>query len=85
MPHEILQFVTEAVARKCSVKNVFLESIKFQATLLKKRLWHRGFPLNFVKFLRTPFFTEQLQWLLLLLDEIQNKKDENTRIERKEI
>ena len=26
------------------------------ATLLKKRLWHRCFPMNFVKFLRTPFF-----------------------------
>ena len=26
------------------------------ATLLKKWLWHRCFPVNFVKFLRTPFF-----------------------------
>ena len=25
------------------------------ATLLKKRLWHRCFPLNFAKFSRTPF------------------------------
>ena len=25
------------------------------ATLLKKRLWHMCFPINFVKFLRTPF------------------------------
>ena len=25
------------------------------ATLLKKRLWHRCFPVDFVKFLRTPF------------------------------
>ena len=35
------------------------------ATLLKKRLWHRCFPVNFAKFLRTPFFTEDLWWLLL--------------------
>ena len=35
------------------------------ATLLKKRPWHRCFPVNFVKFLRTPFFTEHLWWLLL--------------------
>ena len=35
------------------------------ATLLKKRLWHRCFPVNFGKFLRTPFFTEHLRWLLL--------------------
>ena len=42
--------------------------IKLQAppaTLLKKRLWHRCFPVNFAKFLRTPFFTEYLWWLLL--------------------
>ena len=25
-------------------------------TLLKKRLWHRSFPVNFAKFLRTPLF-----------------------------
>ena len=35
------------------------------ATLLKKRIWHRCFPVNFAKFLRTPFFTEILWWLLL--------------------
>ena len=35
------------------------------ATLLKKRLWHRCFPVNFVKFPRTPFLTEHLWWLFL--------------------
>ena len=35
------------------------------ATLLKKRLWHSFFTLNFVKFLRTPFYKEYIQWLLL--------------------
>ena len=34
-------------------------------TLLKKRPWHRCFPVSFVKFLRTSFLTEHLQWLLL--------------------
>ena len=34
-------------------------------TLLKKRLWHRCFPVNFAKFLRTPFLAEHLWWLLL--------------------
>ena len=29
-------------------------------TLFKKRLWHRCFPVNFVTFLRTPFFTEHI-------------------------
>ena len=35
------------------------------ATLLKKRLWQRCFPVKFVKFLRTSFLTEHLRWLLL--------------------
>ena len=35
------------------------------ATLLKKILWHRCFPVNFAKFLRTLFLTEQLRWPLL--------------------
>ena len=30
------------------------------ATLLKKKLWHKSFPVNFMKFLRTPFFIEHL-------------------------
>ena len=38
------------------------------ATLLRKRPWHRCFPVNFVKFLRTPFFIEHLWWLLLYHD-----------------
>ena len=63
---------------KCSVKMVFFELlqnsqenscarmsflIKLQA-LVKKRFWHRCFPANFAKFLRTAFLTEHLQWLL---------------------
>ena len=35
------------------------------ATLLKKKLWHRCFPVNLAKFLRTPFIPEHLRWLLL--------------------
>ena len=35
------------------------------ATLLKRSLWHRCFPVNFVKFLRTPFYIEHLRRLLL--------------------
>ena len=34
-------------------------------TLLKRRLRHRCFPVNLVKFLRTAFFIERLWWLLL--------------------
>ena len=37
------------------------------ATLLKKRLWHRCFPVNIAKFLRTSFLTGHLWWLLLYI------------------
>ena len=33
--------------------------------IFKKRLWHRCFPVNFVKFLRAPLFIEHHWWLLL--------------------
>ena len=36
-----------------------------KATLLKTRLWHRCFPLNFTEFLRTPFVQNTFGWLLL--------------------
>ena len=35
------------------------------ATLWKKRLWHKRFPVNFAKFLRTPFLQNTSGWLLL--------------------
>ena len=41
------------------------------------------FPVNLTNFLRTPFFTEHLRWLILLLDEIQNTKKMRT-LESKE-
>ena len=34
-------------------------------TLLKKRLWHRCFPMNFAKFLRTHFLENTFERLLL--------------------
>ena len=41
------------------------------ATFLKKRFWHRCFPMIFGKFLRTIFLTEHLWWLLLFLPGLQ--------------
>ena len=35
--------------------------------LMKKRLWHMRFAVNFAKFLRTPFLTNHLRSLLLYL------------------
>ena len=71
---------TEAVVTRCSIEKVPLEICqnsqentcarvsfwtKLQASFIKKRLWRRCFLVNFVQFLRTPFFTENLRWLLL--------------------
>ena len=54
--------------RRCSVE---------LATILKKRLWHRCFPVNFAKFLRTPFLQNTSGWLLLFKMALSNF---NTRI-----
>ena len=43
------------------------------STLLKRSFWQRCFPVNFTKFLKTPFFTEHLRWLLLCF-QITNHK-----------
>ena len=37
----------------------------FFTTFLKKRLWRRCFPVNLMKFSRTPSFIEHVRWLLL--------------------
>ena len=47
----------EAVVKRCFVKKVFLEL----ANSLKKRLWHRYFPVNFCEFSMNTSFTEHLQ------------------------
>ena len=50
----------KTVVQRCSVKKMLRP-----ATLLKSRLWHRCFSVNFVKILRTRFFIEHLRRLLL--------------------
>ena len=35
------------------------------ATLLKKSLWHKCFPVNFAKFLRTPFLLNTCEFVLI--------------------
>ena len=44
-------------------------------TLFKKRIFRWCFPVNFVKFLRTPFLTEYLWWLLLNIKKKYSFKD----------
>ena len=51
--------------RRFSVKKFLAISQHSQKAPVPKRLWHRCFAVNFVKFLRTPFFIKHLRWLLL--------------------
>ena len=54
--------------RKALVLESLFKKLKaFGLHLHKIRLQHRCFPVKFAKFLRTPFLTEHLQWLLLHL------------------
>ena len=66
----ILKIESSKVAQRCSLKNAFLEIFQNSvclrsATLLKRRVWHMCFPVNFAKFLLTSFLTKHLRWLLL--------------------
>ena len=55
------------IHRKTMCQSLFLNKVTSlrPATLIKTRLWHKYFPVNFAKFLRKPFLTEHLRWLLL--------------------
>ena len=59
-------YASEAVVTSCSAEKAFLEISQnsqenacARVSFLKKILWHRCFPVNFAKFLRTSFLTEQ--------------------------
>ena len=53
----------------------FLIFFKVSAKILKKRLWHRCFPVNFAKFLRTLFLRNTSRRLLLDMGiQLYNKK-----------
>ena len=53
--------------RKTSVlESLFNKAAGLKAcNSIKKRLQHSCFPVKLAKFLKTPFFTEEFQWLLL--------------------
>ena len=54
------------INKKSSRENKKIRSSHLKpATSLKKSLCHRCFPVDFGKFLRTPFLTAHFQWLLL--------------------
>ena len=64
----LLEISQKSQKNTCARVSFLIKLQAWLATLFKKRLWHRCFPVNFVKFLRTPFFIEHLWWLLLRLD-----------------
>ena len=51
--------------RKHLRQRVFFNKVAGLRLFIKKGLWHRCFLVNFAKFLRTPFVTEHMWWLLL--------------------
>ena len=54
-----LEILQNSQEKTCARVSFFNKVVGLRvATLLKKRLWHSCFPLNFTKFLRTPFLTE---------------------------
>ena len=54
-----------AIAFRISDQRCSMKKGLRPATLLKKRLWHRCFTVNFAKVLRTPFLQNTFGWLLL--------------------
>ena len=76
------EILCRSIHRRCSVrKGIFRNFTEFRtpvpeslfffmaqpATLLKKRLWHRCFPVSFAKFLRTTFLQSTSGRLVLCL------------------
>ena len=66
--HKFILCFLEVVVRRCSVKKVFLKISQNSqentcarvSFLIKLQVLHRCFPVNFAKFLGTPFFIEHL-------------------------
>ena len=58
-------------------QNLFFKKFAglWPATSLKKRLWHRCFPVSFRKVLRTTSFIEHLRWLLLMVRSLAKLKN----------
>ena len=54
----LLKILKNSQENTCARVSFFKVADLRPAALLKKRLWHRCFPVNFAKFLGTPFFIE---------------------------
>ena len=60
-PNEQITILSQRGRSSCL--DVFCE--KVLATLLRKRVWNRCFPVTFAKIFKSTFFIEHLRWLLL--------------------
>ena len=63
----VLRIFTQFTGKHCARASFLIKKGLRPATLLKKRLWHRCFPVNFAKILRTPFLQNTSERLLLYL------------------
>ena len=74
---KVLLEISQNLQESSCARDSFLIKLQASATSVKKCLWHWWFPVNFAKFLRTPFFTEHLRWLLLFIDGdfLNNRRD----------
>ena len=61
-------------------QSLFFNKVARPATLLKKRFWHRCFPVNIVKFLRKPFLPNTSGRLLLYIPVYLRKKNSSAFI-----
>ena len=86
---------SEAVVRRCSVNKIFLEISQnsqentcaraWPGTLLKKRLWHRYFPVNFCEISENTFFHRTtlvalLFWRTHLLKNVSSKQSKKMKL-----
>ena len=52
---------------------LWCECLPAYSFITKRRLQHKCFPVKFAKLLRTPFLTEHLWWLLLIIQNLKFK------------
>ena len=64
----LLEISQNSQENTCARVSFLIKLQAWPATLLKKRPWHRCFPVTFAKFLGAPFFKEHLRWLLLFVE-----------------
>ena len=63
---EVFLKVSQNLQEKTFARVSFLINLVASTwNVIKKRPWHRCFPVSYAKLLRTPFLTQHVQWLLL--------------------